>query len=176
MDKKIVKIGDKTYTLLIKAFDDDVEVDDLLQIDYSNLIGELVTFPVIVNRIGIMLAEAESAVSEKKLNLEVFEAKMKERLRTQLAETNGKAPTVEALNNAVLQEPSYQAMRKSLINAQKTRDYLNSVFWSAKDKSNKLDRLSLTIQAGDIPEEVLEGRVNSVILRRSKKLIEDAEK
>lgn len=176
MDKKIVKIGDKTYTLLIKAFDDDVEVDDLLQIDYSNLIGELVTFPVIVNRIGIMLAEAESAVSEKKLNLEVFEAKMKERLRTQLAETNGKAPTVEALNNAVLQEPSYQAMRKGLINAQKTRDYLNSVFWSAKDKSNKLDRLSLTIQAGDIPEEVLEGRVNSVILRRSKKLIEDAEK
>lgn len=176
MDKKIVKIGDKTYTLLIKAFDDDVEVDDLLQIDYSNLIGELVTFPVIVNRIGIMLAEAESAVSEKKLNLEVFEAKMKERLRTQLAEINGKAPTVEALNNAVLQEPSYQAMRKNLINAQKTRDYLNSVFWSAKDKSNKLDRLSLTIQAGDIPEEVLEGRVNSVILRRSKKLIEDAEK
>ncbi len=176
MDKKIVKIGDKTYTLLIKAFDDEVEVDDLLQIDYSNLIGELVTFPVIVNRIGIMLAEAESAVSEKKLNLEVFEAKMKERLRTQLAETNGKAPTVEALNNAVLQEPSYQAMRKGLINAQKTRDYLNSVFWSAKDKSNKLDRLSLTIQAGDIPEEVLEGRVNSVILRRSKKLIEDAEK
>lgn len=176
MDKKIVKIGDKTYTLLIKAFDDDVEVDDLLQIDYSNLIGELVTFPVIVNRIGIMLAEAESAVSEKKLNLEVFEAKMKERLRTQLAETNGKAPTVEALNNAVLQEPSYQAMRKGLINAQKTRDYLNSVFWSAKDKSNKLDRLSLTIQAGDIPEEVLEGRVNSVILRRSKKLIEDTEK
>ena len=176
MDKKIVKIGDKTYTMLIKAFDDDVEVDDLLQIDYSNLIGELVTFPVIVNRIGIMLAEAESAVSEKKLNLEVFEAKMKERLRTQLAETNGKAPTVEALNNAVLQEPSYQAMRKGLINAQKTRDYLNSVFWSAKDKSNKLDRLSLTIQAGDIPEEVLEGRVNSVILRRSKKLIEDAEK
>ena len=123
-----------------------------------------------------MLAEAESAVSEKKLNLEVFEAKMKERLRTQLAETNGKAPTVEALNNAVLQEPSYQAMRKGLINAQKTRDYLNSVFWSAKDKSNKLDRLSLTIQAGDIPEEVLEGRVNSVILRCSKKLIEDVEK
>ena len=176
MDKKIVKIGDKTYTLLIKAFDDEVEVDDLLQIDYSNLIGELVTFPVIVNRIGIMLAEAESAVSEKKLNLEVFEAKMKERLRTQLAEINGKAPTVEALNNAVLQEPSYQAMRKSLINAQKTRDYLNSVFWSAKDKSNKLDRLAVNIQAGDIPEEVLEGRVNSVILRRSKKLIEDAEK
>lgn len=175
MDRKIVKIGDKTYTLLIRPFDEDVEVDDLLRIDYSNLIGEMVTFPVVVNRIGIMLAEAESAVSERKLNLEILEAKTKERLRIQLAESNGKAPTVEALNNAVIQEPAYQAMRKSLINAQKTRDYLNSVFWSAKDKSNKLDRLSLTIQAGDIPEEVIEGRVNNVIIRRTKKLIDDPE-
>ena len=38
MDKKIVTIGGKTYTLLIKAFDDEVEIDDLLQIDYNNLI------------------------------------------------------------------------------------------------------------------------------------------
>lgn len=175
MDKKIIKIGDKTWTLVIKPFDDEVEIDDLLRIDYSNLIGEIVTFPVVVNRIGIMLAEAESAVSEKKLNLDVFEAKTKERLRTEITEANGKAPTVEALNNAVLQEPAYQAMRRGVINAQKTRDYLNSVFWSAKDKSAKLDKLSLTIQAGDIPDEVIEGRVNNVILRRSKKLIEDPE-
>lgn len=170
MDKKIVKIGDKTYTLLIKAFDDDVEVDDLLQIDYSNLIGELVTFPVIVNRIGIMLAEAESAVSEKKLNLEVFEAKMKERLRTQLAEINGKAPTVEALNNAVLQEPSYQAMRKNLINAQKTRDYLNSVFWSAKDKS---DKISFLMRNYEISEDMKlsEQRLNGVLIKKKKDLI-----
>ena len=175
MDKKIIKIGDRTYTMVIKPFDDEVDIDELLRINYSNLIGEIVTFPVVVNRIGIMLAEAESAVSEKKLNLDVFEAKTKERLRTEITEVNGKAPTVEALNNAVLQEPAYQAMRKGVINAQKTRDYLNSVFWSAKDKSAKLDKLSLTIQPGDIPDEVIEGRVNNVILRRSKKLIEDAE-
>lgn len=170
MDKKIVKIGDKTYTLLIKAFDDDVEVDDLLQIDYSNLIGELVTFPVIVNRIGIMLAEAESAVSEKKLNLEVFEAKMKERLRTQLAETNGKAPTVEVLNNAVLQEPSYQAMRKSLINAQKTRDYLNSVFWSSKDKSDKISALMRNYEIGE-EVDLSEQRINNVLIKKKEMLI-----
>ena len=174
-DKKIVTVGGKTYTLLIKAFDDEVEIDDLLQIDYNNLIGEMVTFPVIVNRIGIMLAEAESKVSECKLNLEVFEAKTKEKIRNEAIADGGKAPTVEALNNAVIQNNAYQAMRRSLINAQKMRDYLNSVFWAAKDKSSKLDRLSLTIQGKDIPEEVIEGRVNSVILRRSKKLIDDPE-
>lgn len=169
-EKKIVTVGGRTYTLLIKAFDDEVEIDDLLQIDYNNLIGEMVTFPVIVNRIGIMLAEAESAVSEKKLNLEIFEAKMKERLRTQLAETNGKAPTVEALNNAVLQEPSYQAMRKSLINAQKTRDYLNSVFWSAKDKS---DKISFLMRNYEISEDtkLSEQRLNGILIKKKKDLI-----
>lgn len=170
MDKKIVKIGDKTYTLLIKAFDDEIEIDDLLRIDYSNLIGEMVTFPVIVNRIGIMLAEAESAVSERKLNLEVFEAKMKERLRTQLAETNGKAPTVEALNNAVLQESAYQTMRKSLINAQKTRDYLNSIFWSSKDKSDKISALMRNYEIGE-EVDLSEQRINNVLIKKKEMLI-----
>ena len=170
MDKKIVKVGDKTYTLLIKAFDDEIEIDDLLRIDYSNLIGEMVTFPVIVNRIGIMLAEAESAVSERKLNLEVFEAKTKERLRIKIAEENGKAPTVEALNNAVLQEPAYQSMRKSLINAQKTRDYLNSVFWSSKDKSDKISALMRNYEIGE-EVDLSEQRINNVLIKKKEMLI-----
>lgn len=175
MDKKVITVGGKTYVLLIHAFDEDVDVDDLLKIDYDNLIGELVTFPVIVNRIGVLLAEAESEVSERKLDLEVFEAKTKDRLRKEMTKMNSKAPTIEALSNAVLQDPNYQAKRQSLIETQKIRDYLNSVFWSAKDKSNKLDRLSLTIQGRDIPEQVIESRVNNVIVKRAKKLISDAE-
>lgn len=173
MEKKIITIGEKTYKLLFDSFDEDMDIDSLLKIDYSNLIGELVTFPVIVNRFGQLLAEAESQVAEAKLNLEVFEAKTKERLRAELAaENNGKAPTVEALNNAVVVNKAYQAIRKKLIECQKTRDYMNSVFWSAKDKSEKLDKLSLTVQQGDIPDSAIEGKVNNVLLKRTKKLID----
>ena len=49
MDKKIVTIGSNTYKLLFDDFDEEVDIDSLLKIDYSNLIGELVTFPVILN-------------------------------------------------------------------------------------------------------------------------------
>lgn len=174
MDKKIVKIGDKTYKLIFDEFDENMDIDSLLKIDYSNIIGELITFPVIVNRFGLLLAEAESRVAETKLNLEVFEAKMKERLRLELAEANnGKAPTVEALNNAVVSNLGYQAMRKNLIDSQKTRDYMNSVFWSAKDKSEKLNKLSLTIQQGDVSDAVIEGRVNNVLIKKGKKQLID---
>ena len=173
MQKKLITVGDTTYKLLFDDFDEDMDIDSLLKIDYSNIIGELITFPVIVNRFGNLLAEAESKVSETKLNLEVFEAKTKERLRVELAEANGgKNPTVEALNNALLMNNAYQVMRKRFIEVQKTRDYINSIFWSAKDKSSKLDKLSLTVQSGEIPDGVIEGRVNNVLVKKTKKIID----
>lgn len=174
MEKRIIQVGDRTFKLLFDNFEDDMNIDDLLKIDYSNLIGEMITFPVIVNRFGQLLAEAESQVSEAKLNLEVFEAKTKERLRDELAEQNGgKNPTVETLNNAVVANKAYQIMRRKMNEVIKTRDYINSIFWSAKDKSNKLDKLSLSIQPGTLPDSVIESRINNVLIKRTKKLIGD---
>jgi hypothetical protein len=172
MSTKLVQIKEKTYRFNFEDFEEDVDIDDLLKIDYNNLIGEMITFPVIVNRFGTLLAEAESRVAEMKLNLEVLEAKTKEKIRTEIIEQNGKSPTVEALNNAVLMNTAYQAMKKKLIDVQKTRDYINSAFWAAKDKSNKIDRLSLTVTNDDVPDSVIEGRVNSVLLKKVKKTIE----
>ena len=173
MEKRIIQIGGNTYKLIFDNFDEDVDIDSLLKIDYSNLIGELVTFPVILNRFGILLAEAESQVAETKLNMDVYEAKTKERLRIELAEqNNGKAPTVEALNNAVLSNKAYQAMKRKYIEVVKTRDYINSIFWAVKDKSEKLNKLSLSIQPGDLSDSVIEGRVNNVLVKKTKKVIE----
>lgn len=173
MEKRIIQIGGNTYKLIFDNFDEDVDIDSLLNIDYSNLIGELVTFPVILNRFGILLAEAESQVAETKLNMDVYEAKTKERLRIELAEqNNGKAPTVEALNNAVVSNKAYQAMKRKYIEVVKTRDYINSIFWAVKDKSEKLNKLSLSIQPGDLSDSVIEGRVNNVLVKKTKKIIE----
>lgn len=173
MEKRIIQIDGNTYKLIFDNFDDDVDIDSLLKIDYSNLIGELVTFPVILNRFGILLAEAESQVAETKLNMDVYEAKTKERLRIELAEqNNGKAPTVEALNNAVVSNKAYQAMKRKYIEVVKTRDYINSIFWAVKDKSEKLNKLSLSIQPGDLSDSVIEGRVNNVLVKKTKKVIE----
>lgn len=173
MEKRLIQIGNKSYKLLFDDFDEDVDIDSLLKIDSSNLIGELTTFPVILNRFGILLAEAESQVAETKLNMDVYEAKTKEKLRVELAEqNNGKSPTVEALNNAVVSNKAYQAMKRKYIEVVKTRDYINSIFWAVKDKSEKLNKLSLSIQPGDLSDSVIEGKVNSVLIKRTKKTIE----
>lgn len=169
MEKRIIQIGGNTYKLIFDNFDEDVDIDSLLKIDYSNLIGELVTFPVILNRFGILLAEAESQVAETKLNMDVYEAKTKEKLRIELAEqNNGKAPTVEALNNAVVSNKAYQAMKRKYIEVVKTRDYINSIFWAVKDKSDKISSLlkqsEITLETDIMPE-----RLNGIFIKKQNK-------
>ena len=171
--KKIINVGGQTLAIVYEEFDEKVDLDSLLKIDYSNLMGEIITFPIIVNRFGLLLADAESAVAEARLTLEIYEAKAKERFRVKLiGENGGKNPTVDALNSAVIQDKGYQQMKRKYIDAQKVRDYLNSAFWSAKDKSAKLDKLSMTIQDGELPDEVLERRVNGIKVKKVKKTIE----
>lgn len=171
--KKVINIGGKQYVLRVGEFDEDeLDIEDLLKIDYSNLVGELVTFPIIENRIGLMLADAESKVAEIKLNRDILEAKLKEKYALSLADGNGgKRPTVDAINAAVLQDKGYQVLLRSKIAAEKARDYANSLLWSAKSKSSKLEKLSLTIQNNEIPDEVLEGRVNGIVIKRANRTI-----
>ena len=172
MARKTIKLGEQFYTLSYQEFEDEVDIDELLKIDYSNLIGEMVTFPIIVNRIGLLLADAESKLSETKLNRDVMEAKVKERIRKELFEQNGKQPTIDKVNDVLAQDAGYQAVYRKYIDAQKTRDYISSLFWAAKDKSSKLDKLSLTIQSGDVDDKLLEQTVNRVTIKKSKRLID----
>ena len=170
MDKKIIRVCSNSYKLLIGEFDEEVEVEDLLKIDYSNIVGEVITFPIIVNRLGVMLADMEANVSEKKLNLEIKEAQLREKYELEMIE-EGKKATVDKLNTAVSLDKTYQTFKKLYIEAIKQRDYVNSVFWSAKDKSNKLDRMSMSI-SGDVEDYILESKVNNIEIKKSKKLID----
>lgn len=169
--KKVIQIGENTYQLRFDEFDEEIDIDALLRIDYTNLIGEMVTFPVIVNRFGNMLAEAESKVAEVKLNIDILEAKLKERLRIELSEANGgKNPTVDALNNSILLDKAYQVMRKKYVEMQKQRDYINSIFWSCKDKS---DKISILVKSSDITmnTDLSEAKINNVLVKKRENLI-----
>ena len=168
MSVKILKIKEEVYSLKFDDFEEEIEIDSILKIDYYNLIGELTTFPIILNKLGFLLAESEQQVSETKLNLEIIESKTKEKFKN--SKTGGKPPTVEDLKNYVTMDKTCIVFRKKLIQAQKTRDYMNSVYWSAKDKSSKLDKISLSF-TNEISDTLLEGKVNNVIIKRFKNLI-----
>lgn len=175
MIEKKIMIAGSCYILKFDEFDEDVDIDALLRIDYSNLLGEMITFPTVVAKFGNMLAEAESQVNEKKLDLDVCEAKLKEHYRNELMDkSGGKSPTVDQLNTAVIQDKTFLARKRVYFKAQKTRDYMLTTYLAAKDKSEKINKVFFQAKPGDIPEQVIEGRMNSTMIKkaRQKKLID----
>lgn len=170
MAKKIINIGKETYVIEFNEFTEDIELDDLLRIDYSNILGEMVTFPIVVAKLGMMLADAEGKVNEKKLNLDIQEAKLKEEYRLKLTEQNGgKNPTIDALNSAVLIDKRYCLYNQNLIESKKIRDYMLTLYLSAKDKSEKINKIFYQTHPTDIPDSVIEGRVNGAIVKKYEK-------
>ena len=107
--KRKLLIGKNVYEIEFQEFEDEIDVDELMTIHYENLVGEIITFPVVVNRLGLLLADAERALAETKLNCEIMEAKVREEIRTALndEEDRKKPATVDEVNTAVYQRPGY---------------------------------------------------------------------
>ncbi|NCB03017.1 MAG: hypothetical protein EOM67_12745, partial [Spirochaetia bacterium] len=55
-----IPIGDKIIVLKQEEFDTDINMDDITQIQYDNLYGEIVTVSALMNRIGILKAMVDN--------------------------------------------------------------------------------------------------------------------
>jgi len=141
-EKKQFSLGNKMVNLIFTDFEGDIDVDDFLKIDYGNLIAELLTYPVIVNRFGILLADIESEVKKGEFNVSIaksdFEeekAKIEQVVFKILKETIN-SPTAPQINGAVIQREDYKAALKtfndkklSQIELEGNKAKINSLYW-----------------------------------------------
>lgn len=172
--KILVHFNDVPVTLVTNGFEDTVDIDSLTSIDYSNLYGEAVTVSALLNKVGLLRAEAERAVSEKKLEKEVYEADMKKGWRRE-ANRNGGKFTIEeegiklsekALDEALLLDEDYQKLCLEYIEAQKNFSVLDALQWSVQDKSKKLNNLLKPVTPQEFLSELVEGEVNSFLIAK----------
>lgn len=170
----LVHFNDVPVTLKTNGFEDTVDIDRLTSIDYSNLYGEAVTVSALLNKVGLLRAEAERAVSEKKLEKEVYEADMKKGWRRE-ANRNGGKFTIEdeeiklsekALDEALLLDEDYQKLCLEYIEAQKNFSVLDAFQWSVQDKSKKLNNLLKPVTPQEFLSELVEGKVNSFLIAK----------
>jgi hypothetical protein len=168
-NKLIFTIGDKVIKFTVRDFDKNVDIDKLLKIDYGNLLAELITFPVVVNRLGILAAEMDNQVSEAKLNFTITEAKLQEKIRKKLTfqDEKGKIkkPTIAEVEDALIQNKIWISKKKELLRVIRDKEFMYSVYNSAKDKSKKLDKLSLTLKVGDVDEQIIQKQLNNVYFK-----------
>lgn len=181
MAKLKIKI-DKDREIFVKVNlfedDDEINIDKILKVDYQNLICEILTFPAILNKFGILLADTESNVKEAELDYRIWKAKKREEIRNDFEEDEdrpvkrgGYKYTVDEVDDAMRKNPVYNAKNKKINKTIKTRDYMNSIYWSAKSKADKLEKLSLTIRPDEINFDDLVDNFNGVEIRVKKPLI-----
>jgi len=175
-----IPLGEKIISLKISNFDTDIDTDNITKIDFCNILGEILTFPVIMNRIGNLQAEVDSLVSEAKMELEIKSAELGEYYRKSLTKyttVTGKdekkvsLPTIAEVENSILLDPAYQNARKRYIRLQKEKQYIDSLYWSSKSKDDKLNKLSEKLRPEEFEKDILDGTINGIMIKMHEKLI-----
>lgn len=146
----VLRYGNHLIKVKPVGVEDEVDPDKITKIDINNLVAEIITTPVLVNRWGNILADVESDEKKMKLKLDIFCAKQKEAIRIELQEKSAKKPTIGEVDDTLIQKKAYQIMKNKHIEAERMSQIVTSIFWAVKDKSDKLNKLSLTIQKEDI--------------------------
>lgn len=170
--RKEIEIGDKSLILIWKQFQDDVDIDKLLRINYRNLAAEILTFPVVMFKLQALLEDAEHSIRESELDLEAYKAKRTSEIRNELNDLKMfeklTQDDIKYRQASMLQQDKvFRAKNKKLLKLKKQKGYLNAVYWSAKDKSGKLDRVTEKQHPDDLKYslENIEDEFNGVLLR-----------
>ncbi len=146
----VFRYGDKIIKVKNVEIDDEIDQDKLTRIDLNNLIAEIITVSTLVNRWGNILAETESEEGKEKNKFETLCALEKDKIRNEVFEKTGKKPTIGEVDDALLLRPVYKIAFHKQNEAKKVTSIVKSIYWAVKDKSDKLNKLSLTIQREDL--------------------------
>jgi len=175
----IIPFKNKDIVLKFEEFDSEIDVDDAVKIDYHNLFAEIITIPVMMNRIGMWKAQSENDYALARLARDINAAKLGEQYRRKLmgkdSKGNPKMPTKDQVDNAVLLDDEMSKKIKGhhhrCIRLQKEAAYMDSLYWAVKSKEMKLNRISDSMNL--IPEEfeknIVEGKWNGILIKAQKK-------
>lgn len=165
-----VHLGKKLAAIKPTDWSYEFNPDKALKIDYYNRVGEIITIPVFVNRMGVIVAEMRSYVKEQKVRLEFKEAEVSKLFRNKEAGEGRKKPTVQEVVDHLTLDPVIKNLKLKLIKDEENLEKLESMYNASKDKSFKLNSLAKNLTPEDFENEIIEGTINGVMIKlRDKK-------
>lgn len=174
--KLIIEQEDKTIVLISPDVDEEIYLEDITSINHSNLYGEVVTIPALLNKIGQWKADYERKAREAKLYCDVYVSELKRQYRREAANNNGKISiddeefklTEKGLDELVLLNDKYQEYLMEQIEIESKRDKLDALWWSIKSKDQKLNNLLPKVTPKEFVSELIEGKINSFTIVKPK--------
>ena len=164
-------LKNKIVILKLTPFQSEIDVQDLVNIDIHNIVGELLTFPVLLNRAGNLLADADRAVDESELNIEIKEAELYCKHRESLFKQTNKNPTEKEVNSMVILDEEYQQVRRGYMKAKQDKANINSFYWALQTKGSKLEILSGgRVKPEEFEAEIVEATINGIQIKVHQKI------
>lgn len=179
-EQVVINLKNKSVVLTLTPYEE-IDVDDLTSIHHHNLIGEMLTISVALNRVGNMVAECNELVRTAKLDFDIFWAQMweekKKELTKETIDSKGnikeKLPTIAEVENAIIRSPEYKVKKMNLIESEKNYELLDSVYRALWAKSKKLEILTQGLKPEEFENEIVEGVVNGILIKTVEKPIKD---
>lgn len=163
-----IPIGDKIIVLKQEEFDTDINMDDITQIQYSNLYGEIVTVSALMNRIGILKAMVDNEYEEYKLDVAIFESEKRRAFISSKIASGEKKPTEQQSDDYLNTHPEVTMKRKRLLVIKRNSDYINALYWSIQSKDRKLSVLMKGVTPEEFADAIIEGSVNTFMIKKFK--------
>jgi hypothetical protein len=155
----------KMAEIIIPEWDWEFNMDDMLTIRYDNIFGEIITIPVLENRVGRLVSELREYKKQQALKLDIKEAEVRKLYRNESSSEGRKKPTIQEENDHILLDPVIRNLRYKMIRIEKDVEDLESFYDAVKSKAFKLNNLSKSLQPEEFEKEMLEGAVNNVMIR-----------
>jgi len=158
-------LQNKMAAIKIPEWDWDIDIDEMTKISYYNIFGEIITIPVLENRVGRLASELREHKKNEKLRLNIKEAEIRKLFRNKSSSDGKKRPTLQEEEDALLLDPVVKNMRYKLIRIEKDLEDLEVFYDAVKSKAFKLNNLSKNLHPEDFEKELIEGKVNNVLVR-----------
>jgi hypothetical protein len=156
-----IQVGDHTVYFVFEGIPERVNISSILRINPQRITAEVLTFDAILGEFGRALAEADHQVRQLEMAFEKKKAKLKDVIRTALkAKARENKWTVDDINvkqNAKLHShPAFAKAYGELNEAKFNRDHINSVYWAAKGKADRLGKITEKLYGEDFVDLTLE--------------------
>lgn len=166
-DKLTWDLDDGRVVQIFYTINTEFDLDELVKIDINNLMGEYLTAPVLFNTVANLRTLAMDLVSEKHLQLKVFKQEEYLRLRRELKPKRTKEEMMAMIETSDMYIICYREVK----HAEKINGIMDNLYWSIKEKCNKLENMYHKIQPEEFKKEIMEGQVNKMMLKIKEALI-----
>lgn len=166
----IVHLGDNPVSLKFNSFGEEVDVDELTKIDYSNLFGEAITVSALMNQIGLLKSAAENSYSLKKLEVDIYEAEKRREIRGQFSKKELKL-TEKQLDEEITLDKAWQIMKKQVFSSKKDLDFIDAIYWAVQSKDKKLNNLIKGVTPEELYNEIIDCTINNIVIKKVKPLM-----